>query len=54
MEYPESWLNSTALDYDMEVDDVKNVVNKCSPDDDIYDRLEEFIASRAYAEENGL
>lgn len=54
MKYIESWIKNTALDYDMDIEEVQRRIDCCGPDDDIYEDLENFIANRAYASENGL
>lgn len=54
MKYTESWLENTALDYDMEIEELRSIVRHHSQDDDIYETLEILIAARAYAAENGF
>ena len=59
MKYTEDWLKRTALDYDMDIEEVRRIVNCCTDscdcdDEDIYEEFENFIAERAYASENGL
>ena len=53
MKKSEEWLQRTAIDYDMDVGELRNIVHHHNPDDDIYHTLEEFIANRKAAEENG-
>jgi len=53
MKKTEEWLKQTATDYDIDLERLKNIVRHHNPDDDIYKTLEEFVANRKYAEENG-
>lgn len=49
MNYSESFLNHTAYDYDITVDQVKHIARKCNEDgydedgNDFYDLLENYI-----------
>lgn len=48
------FIQQTALDYDMDVEDVKRVYVETNFDDSFYDKLEEFIEARRHRINNGL
>lgn len=48
MNYSDSWIKRTAVDYDMEEEEVRNIAEKYDNDDiDVYEELESFIKYRS-------
>lgn len=48
MEKPnESFIQQTAMDYDMTIDEVNHIWKHCTHPNEFYEQLEEFILSRS-------
>jgi hypothetical protein len=48
MKVVDGFIENTALDYDMKVEDVKDIYDKCMGDyEKFYEKLEEYIKNRS-------
>lgn len=48
------FIQQTAIDYDMTLEDVKEIYVNTQDYESFYDKLEEWIERRAYSRNNGL